>query len=69
MCASTEGRAGTISDPVAVETSTSRRQRARWNVAKCCATPPPQEMPSTSAWSCPSSVSRLAISAHSPVNR
>jgi hypothetical protein len=50
MCASTDGRAGTISEPVAVETSTSRRQRARWNMAKCCATAPPQEMPSTSTW-------------------
>src|SRR5580698_8876614 len=55
--------------PVAVETSTSRRQRARWNAAKCWATPPPQEMPSTSTWSWPSSVSSLAISMHSPVKR
>jgi hypothetical protein len=69
MCASTDGRAGTISEPVAVETSTSRRHRARWNAAKCCATAPPQEMPSTSTTSTPSSVSMLAISVHSPVNR
>jgi hypothetical protein len=51
MCASTDGLAGTISEPVAVATSTSRRQRERRNAAKCCATPPPQEMPSTSTWS------------------
>jgi hypothetical protein len=50
MCTSTEGRAGTITDPVAVDTSTRRRHRSRWNVAKCCATAPPQEMPSTSTW-------------------
>ena len=69
MCMSTDGRAGTISAPVAVATSTRRRHLARWNAAKCCATPPPQEMPSTSTWSYPSSVSMRAISRHSPLNR
>ena len=69
MCTSTEGRAGTISAPVAVATSTRRRHLARWNAAKCCATAPPQETPSTSARSWPSSVSRPAISRHSPVKR
>jgi hypothetical protein len=48
MCTSTEGLAGNISAPVAVATSTRRRHRDRWNAAKCCATLPPQEMPSTS---------------------
>src|ERR1035438_5366901 len=58
-----------MSAPVAVLTSTSRRHRARWKVAKCWATPPPQEMPSTSTASYPSAVSIREISLHSPVKR
>jgi hypothetical protein len=50
MRASTDGLPGIIGMPGAVATSTSRRQRERWDTANCCATPPPQEMPSTSTW-------------------
>jgi hypothetical protein len=69
MCTSTDGRAGSIMVPVAVATSTSRRHLASWKRAKCWATPPPQEIPSTSTWSYPSSVSRRAIIRHSPLNQ
>jgi hypothetical protein len=55
--------------PVAVATRTRRRHLAAWNAAKCWATPPPQEIPSTSTWSYPSSVSMRAISRHSPLNQ
>ena len=65
----TEGRAGTMGVPMAVATSTSRRHLARWDAANCWATPPPQEMPSTSTRSWPSSVSMAAISRQSPLNR
>jgi hypothetical protein len=66
---STPGLAGTMMAPVAVLTSTSRRHRDRWNAAKCWATPPPQEMPSTSACSWPSADSIRAIIRHRPVKR
>ena len=69
MCTSTDGRAGTIKVPVAVATSTNRRHLAAWNPAKCWATPPPQEIPSTSTWPYPSSVSRRPISRDSPLNQ
>jgi hypothetical protein len=48
MCTSADGLPGTISAPVPVATRTSLRHRERWNAAKCWATPPPQEIPSTS---------------------
>jgi hypothetical protein len=46
--ASTRGEAGTITDPVPVAASTSRRHRLRCWTANCWASPPPQEKPSTS---------------------
>jgi hypothetical protein len=58
-----------MSEPVAVATRTSRRHLDRWTMAKCCATAPPQEIPSTSTWSWPSSASSRAISPQSPVKR
>jgi short chain dehydrogenase len=42
---------GTISAPVPVATSTRRRTRSGRLSANCCASPPPQEMPRTSACS------------------
>ena len=48
MRSSTLGVPGTIRLPVAVDTSTSRRQRCGFWKASCWATPPPQEYPSTS---------------------
>jgi hypothetical protein len=58
-----------MSEPVAVLARTRRRQRLGWNAAKCCATAPPQEMPSTSAVSYPSWDSSAAMSLHSPPKR
>src|SRR3954468_11366992 len=53
--ASTRGCAGTISEPVPVAASTSRRTLRRCWTAKCWASPPPQEKPRTStASTCPS---------------
>jgi hypothetical protein len=49
----TSGRNGTLVQP-APAVSWYRYPRdgpTRWNAAKCCATAPPQEMPSTSTWS------------------
>ena len=43
--------------PIAVATSTSRRQRRGFCTANCWARPPPQETPSTSTRSYPSVVS------------
>ena len=48
ILASTRGWAGTISAPVPVATSTTRRTRRRDWTASCWASPPPQESPSTS---------------------
>jgi hypothetical protein len=48
MRASTRGRAGTIAQPVVVDTSTSLRQRRGFWNAICWASAPPQEIPSTS---------------------
>ena len=49
MRSRTVGPAGTISAPGPVATSTRRRTRSGRLSANCCASAPPQEMPSTSA--------------------
>ena len=53
------GSPGQEKPPKEVETRTSFRTRRRWVTAICCATAPPNEVPSTCADSRPSS-SRIA---------
>src|SRR5215468_5408147 len=65
MCRSTRGRAGTMTVPVPVATSTRRRTRPGRHSANCCASPPPHEMPRTSARSWPSRSSSPVSSAGS----
>ena len=62
MRSRTRGCPGTISAPDPVATSTRRRTRSGRLSANCCASPPPQEMPRTSACSWPSWSSRPASS-------